>query len=351
MTARWTALLGFLTLIATLGAIWALFGERHGDSDLRGQQLLPDLATQIDRIAQVVIADDTFAVTIDREGDDWRIAEKANHLADRDRLRTLILALSTMRIERVTTEDPALYERIGLGASARSVRLNDTEGKEILALSVGKRQYANRAFATFVRVLPEARSYLVTGLPEIRAEPSSWLPAMLFSLERRRLASLRIRRDGDGTAAFEIRRDSAREAFRLADMAPDEAEAGFMTIDQLATSATAITASDARPAEEITGLVRLGTLAILSFDGLAVEFAFSGTGDGSGDAWAILAVTADPKDDADDKAAILAEAEALRKRVEGFAYRIPTAKVASLLKDRSDLVKKREDTPSGDDKP
>lgn len=358
MTEKQTSILGFITLAVILLAVWALFGERHGDSDLRGSRLLPDFAARADAVAGITLERADVATKLSRKGAIWTIAEKSGHQADSDKVRSLVAALASARIELIKTDDPELYQRIGLDDAATTLRLFDASGRETLALAIGERTYHNRAFSTYVRILPRPRSYLVTGLPEVRPEPSDWLPDMLFALSRKRLASVTVTHAESGETLVVSRKSSA-DSFGLEGMAETEVEAGFMAVDQMATSFTAISSDDVRPAAEIGDFPLAASIKVASFDGLFVTIRLHDTGDQTGDAWATIEASyqepplpdAAPQLFADAPADGASEAADIARRTEGWAYRLPAAKVASLIKERSALVRQQAPAENQQDKP
>lgn len=346
MSEKQTTILGFLTLIVVLVAVWLLFGERHAGpaEELRDSALFPGLSERVDEIAGIVIEKGEVRTALRAGEQGWTVAERAGYPADMGKIRELVSGLAGARILLAKTSNPELYGRIGLGEAATSVTLTDAAGESLAALDVGQREYRNRGFASFVLREGEARSLLVTRLPEIDAEPASWLPRQALSIPRTRIARVRIRHaDGEEVA---IARPTPEAEFTLDGMGEDEQLKGFRPLDPVALAFNALVMSDARPAGEIAGRPLLAEVEAATFDGLALRVALHDPEDATGDAWATIRASWTAPDESEIEADILrdvppdgaAEAAAIGARHEGWAVRLNSTAAANLLRRRDDLV-------------
>ncbi|GEQ97289.1 hypothetical protein JCM17844_09260 [Iodidimonas gelatinilytica] len=350
MTQKQTSILGFLTLFAVLAALWLLFGESHDRSPQQQTHLLPKLSAQINDVAKIEISDALNSTHLVRENGSWSIAEKSGHEANSTQLRAILRGLADAQIALVKTDNPDLYERIGLGESALHLVLKDKADKVIVALDIGRRSFENRSFMTFVRPLDGARSYLVSGLPEIRAEASNWLDPTLFSIERRRIARIDIQHNNGETLS--IRRSDPRSLFAIQDLAAGTKEKDSLPTDMLANAFTEILSEDVRPADELDETELLYTAHLHSFDGFVLTLSLYDTGDETGDAWAVGEATAHIPDEEDLPDAQTAldmspETEATRfnRQHMGWAYRLPASKAIALGKTLEDLVENAPQDP------
>lgn len=359
MTQKQTTILGLVTLVAVLAAVWLLLGKATDSSDasLRGRALFPDLADRLNAVATIRIAQQGIATTLERDGARWHIAEKGGYRADPAKVRELLVALLDAEIRQVKTDDPALYGRIGLGEGETRIELSDDAGESILSLAAGKRQYRRGAFLSFVRPGDRPRSYLVDSLPELKAEASTWLPDTILEIARLRLASVTVEHPED--ADIVIRRDSPEGEFELADMREDEQYIGYQPAGRLATAVSTLRIEDVRPAGEVDLGAPRAVLTLETFDGLTVTMRLFETGDEMGDAW--VALEADyalpageegpgqmPEAPADGEA----EAAEINARSEGWLFRIPSPKVGAITRKREELVEPKpaeDETEAADD--
>lgn len=349
MSQKQTTILGFATLIAVLAALWMMFGEGDGGDDMRGSRLLPDLSGRINDLATIRINGAYVSTTLERTDTGWRIAEKAGHPADMDKVQALLSSLLQAEIERRTTDDPARYARIGLGDAATELLLEDGDGARIAGLAVGKRRFNADSFRSYVRRLPEAQTWLVNDLAELRTEASDWLPASLVELARSRVARLDVDlAEGDGAVLV---RDPDSGEFHLADLQEAETFSGQRAAERTVTAFTTLRIDDVRPAGEVTADADpMAVVSLATHDGLTLRLSLYDPGDETGDALATLAADyAAPDPDAmPDRVDDVpqdgpAEAEAFNDRTQGWAYRLSASAALALMRQRGDLVETAED--------
>lgn len=353
MTQKQTTIFGLVTLVAVLAAVWLLFGKaaETPNADLRDRLLFPDLADRLNTVAAIRIEQSNSATTLQRDGTRWSIAEKAGYKADPVKVRELLVALLDAEIRQVKTDNPDLYDRIGLGEGATRVELQDEAGEAFITLAAGKRQFQRETFLSFVRPGDQARSYLVDSLPEIKAEASTWLPDTILEIARPRIASVTVEHPEDPTVT--VRRESPEAEFALADIREDEQYIGYQPAGRLATAFSTLRIDDVRPAGEVDFGSPMAIARLKTFDGLGVRMRLFATGDEIGDAWLALAAEYAlpagedgpermPEAPADGEA----EAEDINTRSEGWLFRIPSPKVGAVTRKREELVepKPEEDT-------
>ena len=356
ISERQTTILGFVTLFAVLGAIWLLFGESPSTSVThRDEPLFADLAERLNAVATITIASEQNTTTLARKGGTWTIAEKGGYPADAKKVGALLGGLIDARILRETTSNPALYARIGLADKAVHLTLRDGDGATILALDTGDRTYRDRQFATYVRRDEETATYLVSGLPEVRAEASTWLPPTLLDIAQNRVARIRLSHaDGE---TLEIVRPAPDADFTLVGLKESERLKGFRPLDPVAMVFTTMGLRNVRPAAEIANHEPLAHVHMETFDGLGIDLDLVKTGDETGDAWATLAATYTPPADEAEGPRVMpnapedgaAEAAEINARTRGWAFRLPSSSVISLSRHRDDLVEAKPDKQKADE--
>lgn len=346
MTEKQTTILGFVTLVAVLGAVWFLFGEKSGSQDFaHDSALYPDLAERLGDVASVTITGTNIATHIEQDGALWKIAEKDGYPADITRIRTLLKGLADARVLHVKTDNPALYDRLSLGEGALHIHVGDKDKNTLVDLEIGDRTYENNSFSSYVRPTDNARSYQVSAIPEVVATPLQWLDQTLLHLDRTRISRITLNLE-DGNA-YTLSRSSPDTAFSLEGESKEGQKDSTALMDMVATAYTDLRFKDvkgqiARHLEEAGK--NKGQSIVQTFDGLTLRFAFTHSPDESGDAW--VTIEADyAKPDEETLPQMLTdvpkdgeqEASQLSDRFSGWAFLLDGATVSSLLKTRSAL--------------
>jgi len=170
-------------LIAISGALY-LSTQRNLPRDVHGTPLWPALAGELDTVASLSVLKGGTApsVTVQKQGQEWTVAERANYPADVSKLRTLLLALSETKIREEKTSNPASYSIIGVedptkpGATGAQIELTAKDGKH--GVIVGK----SAAGGNFVRRVGENTSYVVEPGITFEAEPRYWIDTRLLDI-------------------------------------------------------------------------------------------------------------------------------------------------------------------------
>lgn len=344
MTEKQTTVLGFITLIAVLGAVWFLFGERSGNQEFsHGNPLYPDLAEKLGNVASLKITGALNTTHIQQDGSVWRIQEKDGYPADINQIRILLKGLSDSRILHAKTDNPALYDRLGLGDDALHIHVADSAGNTLVDLDIGDRTYENNSFSSYVRPTDGARSYQVSALPEVLATPVQWLDQTLLHLDRSRISSVTLTY-GD-SQPFTLSRSSPDSAFSLEDETGNGQNGSTALMDMVATAYTDLRFEDVRRLA-IDGKNEVGSRkghsVLQTFDGLTLIFSFMDSLDETGDAWlSINALYEEPDEESlpqmltDVPQDVEQEAKLLTSRFDGWAFRLDRAAISSLLKQRS----------------
>jgi hypothetical protein len=186
-------LIGLLiaALAAISGALY-LSAQRNLPRDTSGTPLLPSLAKELNTVTmlRVIKGSATPTVTIQKQGERWTVAERANYPADVPKLRRLLVALSDARIREEKTSNPASFSVIGVedpsspGASGAQVDVVAQDGKH--AVIVGKAA----AEGSFVRRVGENASFIVEPAISLEAEPRYWIDTQLVDLAAAKIQSI-----------------------------------------------------------------------------------------------------------------------------------------------------------------
>jgi hypothetical protein len=177
-------------LVAISGALY-LSTQRNLLRDPHGMALMPSLAGELDTVTSLSVRKGGAApVTLQKQGEQWAVAERANYPADVAKVRKLLLALSEAKIREEKTSDPANYAIIGVedpsqpGATGAQIELTAQDGKHDVI--VGK----NVGQGSFVRREGEKASYIVEPGISFEAEPRYWIDTRLLDIPADKIQSI-----------------------------------------------------------------------------------------------------------------------------------------------------------------
>ncbi|WP_374765085.1 DUF4340 domain-containing protein [Yunchengibacter salinarum] len=379
MSTRLTTLLGWLTLLAVLGAIWVLFGEPPGATKGgRGEPLFPELANRINSADRLELTGQDRQVTLARADGAWRVTDRAGYPADQARVRDVLRGLVLSRRREPKTANADWFARIGLGEKAVTLTVLRGTGTRLAQLDLGERS-ANRAgdSLTYVKRTDEPRSWLVTGLPRVSANPGFWIDKTLLGVDQVAIRSVAL--GGPDRTSATLARQAPDEAFVLADMAEDETPVSRWSRREPARVLSGLSPEDVRSGNNPID-APVGHVTLTGFDGLVVRLAlFDGAALGAEEGlWARISadvaetLPADGDDQAGEETpaadapaeAPLAEdgaaeepsdasegpqarAAALMVRTRGWLYRLPADAADVLTRDRSAFLADSPDSASG----
>jgi hypothetical protein len=231
-------------LLAIAGAMY-LSTQRNLPRDSQGMALLPALAGELDTVTSLSVlkGSSTPTVTIQKQGDQWTVAQRGNYPADVAKVHKLLLALSEAKIREEKTSDPASYAVIGVedpskpGATGSEIELTAKDGKH--GVIVGK--YTGQG--SFVRRADEKLSYSVEPGISFEAEPRFWLDTRLLDIPADKIQSMEFK-PATGMA-YSVRRVPVVEATPKTEAKPAAAPAAGATAAASTTPGTASGTSSA----------------------------------------------------------------------------------------------------------
>src|SRR4029077_2454530 len=188
MSRQRLIVLAIAALIAISGALY-LSTERNLPPDVHGTLLWPALAGELDSVTalSVIKGGTTPSVTVQKQGKDWTVAQRANYPADAPKLRKLLLALSDAKIREEKTSNPDNYSIIGVedptkaGAGGAQIELTAKDGKH--GVIIGK----SVAGGNFVRRVGEVKSYVIEPGISFEAEPRYWIDTQLLDVSSEKI--------------------------------------------------------------------------------------------------------------------------------------------------------------------
>jgi hypothetical protein len=334
--------LTLVVLLALLGGAALVFyyqdrGRQAGNVGTLGQPVLKDLKAA--EIAAIRIVEPKATLTVQRKGERWVIAERADFPADAGKVREFVLQALSLKVgqsEPVGDKDRA---RLNLDASGTQVEFADAEGKTLAALIVGRKYFKRdvedpgkaRADGRFVALPGEpATVYLVSDpLAQASARSAEWIDRSSFRVEKVKTLELRYP-DGGG---WRIERDADNAEWRLAgarageklDVSRANAASYSLSLLELAD----VAAPQARQNEAMTGLDKPTTIEATTLDGLAYSIK---VGKPEGDNHYVSFTSSGKRKEDND-------AER-RKLLSAYVLLVPKSKLEDTLKRRAELLDK-----------
>lgn len=192
---------------ATLGA-GLLLAPHEEAVPTSGALAFPNLAERLGQAARVEIRRHDGGVTLSRDGEIWRIAERAGWPARPAKLRETLTALTELRLleprdasASFGTDDP-----MRPGATGVLLRVLDASGAPLVLLILGTRRSRAQpgvADTIHIRRPEEARGWLAEGRLTAEADPALWLLRDLVDLPAQRLRRAEVSRAGEDPLVLE----------------------------------------------------------------------------------------------------------------------------------------------------
>jgi hypothetical protein len=342
--------LGAIAAVAVGAAIW--FGGQGSDgSDARlGERLFPELAARAEEVRTIEIARSEGVVVIQRDGEVWRVPERAGYAADTAKVRQLFVETSALRTLEAKTRSANLYATIEVEdrdkPEAKSNRLSfkDAQGKEVLALLAGKTRYGRGGGgedAVYVRRAGDAQAWLAKGRLTLARDATQWLDRGVTDIARDRVRVATVTQ-ADGTKIVVSRATPAEKDFSLADLPEGRKAKSSWEINSVAGAFDKLELDDVRKAADVPIPANAPTTVTTTFDGLELTARFV---EKDGATWVAITAKAEPpaqlpEGGKDLKKAedLRAEAEAINKRLGPWVYKLPTYAFDSMRRKLEDLL-------------
>ncbi len=350
MTPRTLIILVVLGVVAIAGGWY--FGidtlptnQRSADA---GRLMFPDLAPRLQKATKIEVVHQGKPMEIDKRevGGQvrWGLADRGGYPVQDTKLRSMLTALTELRLVEQRTADPTQFATLGVedpnskDSNSNLLRVLDASGKPIVALIVGHRRVrtgGNVPEEVYVRRPNEDQSWLAEGSLEVDSDPQLWLDRDIMNIDHSRIAKVVVTR-GDGTLQF------ARANDKLTLDAPaDHPKLDDYKLEDVARALELLTFEDVHADAAPTG-DPVGTSVFTTSDGLTVTASVyrapaaaaakpdaAATPAADRDVLARFSVTGD------DKAK--AEADRLQARLAGWTYQVGGWKQKSLVPSLDDL--------------
>ena len=305
--------------------------------------VFPSLKDWIAGAATLTVTGPGGTVTLARKGpapkagevptDGWMLADKGGYPVDPATVRPILTGLVALRTVEPKTARPKLYDRLDLGnpgekgSEAKLVTLADGNGADIVKLIVGRRRYGltGNDDGIYVRKPDDPRSWLASPAFDLPADPLSWIDRKLVDVDADPIKLVSLTPAAAGSKPLTFVRDKAADKLAVQDLPKDFKLKSDNPGSDLAAAFRYLDLTDVKPAASVTA-PPVATVHIETFDGMALDMSLI---DQDGATWVKFAA----KGGGDAVKA----ADEIAKRTDGWAYKIPDARVKTLETKLADL--------------
>lgn len=324
--------IGPITGVAVALAVALGFYDNRSEDEVA---IETPLLSQIDvtSVEVIRVQDGTRSMNFLREGKGWVLSEPQGFPVQAAQINRFLLSLTRMQAVEPKTDNPALYDRLGLGEEALLIEVSDTR------LIIGK-EASGGSDRRYVRLNGEARSYVANGVPAMSWELKDWADLDIPNIAKARVKWVSITRDADAVT-FTTDMPAGQVVMELAE---GEEMAYAAVGDALAGAFNYLNFDDVKPLSEIDFEGAVQT-QYQTWDGLTVTLSIKEIDsthwvkfDASYDASALEAAVTFPQAPADPRQ----ELESFKK-LTTWAFEIPDYKLTEMMKRRSDFLKKDEE--------
>lgn len=304
----------------------------------------------LDRANQVrtvrITGPGTTKLTVEAGDQGWRVVEKGGFPARPAKVRELVLQVANLQVVEAKTALPERLRRLELedpdveGAKSRLIELLGADGKPLAATVVGKTRYGlygGGRSGVYVRRAGEPQAWLAAGQLDLPSDALDLIDSQIVDVP---LAEVRQVTLGVGGQELVLHRPDAQTQAFTVDATPPEGRAiDQAKVEEVAGMLAALSMQDVKPAKDLAMPPEVKRSRVETFDGLVVDATVASIGEGDGaERW--LQLSASAKEPAaapapaatdagagatsGDKPAVAARAEALNRRVQGWAFKIPT---------------------------
>ena len=314
-----------------------------------GQPLLKDLKAA--DVAAIAIRAPKDALTIERKGERWVLAERDGFPADFGKVRDFVIKATGLKIGQADEAGEKDRARLQLDAGGTKIEFRGADGKPLAALVAGKKYFKQEpdnpgkaiGDGRYVAVAgDDKRVYLISDpLAEASTKTADWIDHKGFAAEKVKTLHVRF---ADGAGNYEIERsgDNADWKFSGSSEKPDAPKANSASYSLSLIEIADVAPKDAKP--ETTGLDKPTVVTASTFDGLTYTLK---VGRLEGDNYyATVAIEGEPKPegkDAEERRKAFAERLPREKNLERYTLLIPKSKLEDTLKKRTELLPAKDD--------
>ena len=305
---------------------------------IEGTALIPGLARQAKAIATVEIVQGEKKTTLVRDGDQWKVKERAGYPANPERVRQLLTSLASAELIEPKTASKERHKQLELedpsakDSKARGIRILDAKGNPFAEVVLGKSRYdafGSGKGGVYVRRLAEAQTWLATGEPKGGVEFKDWVSTAAFETDTAKITKLTLEHPGEEALVIEKgeAKDPKDPKFKLAKMPDGKKFKQGVTLDQIPQAFSSIEMEDVRRIEATPVGDNVSVLKLESEGGLVTTLRLRKEGDIT---WLSFQATGGEGD-------VKKKADEITAKGAGWEFRLPQWKAEQIGKRRADL--------------
>ncbi len=344
MNRRQLIFLGVTALIVALLATFVSQRQAAQHAPAQRARLFPELESALNTLTRVQIhgAGET-PFTIHREGETWRIKEKANYPADFKRLKQTLISLARLEGVEAMTRKPENYAKLGVAdidnaeGSTREIQVWGDAENPLASVLVGNTGPDGHSY---VRRTGEAQSWLGSLMLDVPGRAQDWLDKELIGLAVNRVQRVDVH-PAHGKAYSVIRADAT--GFRLEPL-PEGRRARPAQLQRVASALGSLRLSDVMADDQVpAGDAPWSEAVFRTHDGLVIRIRSRKQDDRHYLRLAarfepVATPTPDETKDRPDPDKVRAEAERLQQRFEGRTFVVPGYAATALTLGLEDLT-------------
>lgn len=208
MNTKSLVVLVVLLVAGAMSYFYSNIERQINSADSIGSAILPGLFEALNDVDSfsVIGAGDKVIATMQRQQDQWVLAERNNYPADLSKIRNVVLALAEAKIIEEKTSNQSLYAKLGVedvtANEAAGVKVIVTYGEKKQQLVVGKPgPQINKT--RYVRRADEKTSWLVDRKIDLNYEVPHWLQKDILSVEPAEMSAITLKlHDGETLEIF-----------------------------------------------------------------------------------------------------------------------------------------------------
>ena len=356
MRQRGILILAAVAILVVITAVYAL--QQRESRTVQAQLpalLFPGLLEKVNDVATVSVAgpEESFTIAKDKDGK-WTMPSKGGYPVPVETVKQALVGLAELKPVEQKTANPEFFSKLDLqdrdakDSKSLEIRLQDSGGKDIAAVLVGKRG-ATATTSTpgtiYVRKPGENQTWLASGRFEPDPKAVRWLDRDVVKVERQRVNTVTATRpDGnklvvarETPTADDFKPLNVPEGAKLISGGPSNAlgsALGYISYDDVAPAAS-IDFSDAAKAEYRTFDGLVVTVSVKEKDGKHwVKF------DAAQDRSVTAPAGKDEKDKPKTPEEVAKEVEAFNAKTKGWAYEVTKYKAEDFTKTLDDVIEK-----------
>ena len=340
MSRREFSVLAVLTGVVLLLTV-VMYDIRHqsGGQEYMGAPWLEKI--DINAVTRIdVIGPGNFPqVTLERRPEGWGVTQRQHYPANVGVIRSLLLDMSRAKLLERKTRDPAQHAQLGLG----SIERTDAKGQRINLYAKDGRWSVrigaspNGRNATYVRSIDDDQGWLVDRVFTIPNEPRRWLDPRLLDIGMEQVSRMKVAHP-DGEKIEGRRAEGAEDVmFTVLNLPEGASLKSEYALNRMASAITSLSLEDVMLASQSDVYMEDAVSARYEFyQGYSLEARLFTV-----DVERYARFTVRLGDDMSDEDR--AKAESLSRRLEGWAFRIPSFAYDSMALRWSDILEKGAD--------